>query len=238
MITFFTHCRPFEGEFDKLQRQAIASWVAAVPDCQIVMLGHGGHFAFPYSFARAEANDHGMALVSDVFATGEEMASHDLLCEISSDIVLGADVNRALRAIEDVERPFVIGQRWDIDPGADPDTATLHPASAADYFIFRRGTLGPIPPFAVGRTAYDNWLIWAAIEQWGCTVIDATEVVTAIHVRHSYPEYGDKARMLQSEERKENHRLGWATGMPRWYRVTDAPYVLTPAGEVKERGHA
>ena len=31
-ITFFTHCRAFEGEFDQLQRRGIQSWREAVPE--------------------------------------------------------------------------------------------------------------------------------------------------------------------------------------------------------------
>jgi hypothetical protein len=92
--------------------------------------------------------------------------------------------------------------------------------------LYKRGTLGGIPPFAVGRTAYDNWLVWAAMERWGMTVIDATETITAIHINHSYPEYGDREKMLQSEERKENHRLARETEMNRWYGINDAPFIM------------
>jgi hypothetical protein len=222
VITFFTHCRPFEGEFDALQRMALESWGSAVPDCEIINVANSVAF-----------NEHGTALVNSIFEVGEQKAHYDLLCEVSSDIVLGADINRALQAIADIERPFVVGQRWDIEPGAHPDTAKLHPPSAADYFIYRRGTLGEIPPFAVGRTCYDNWLIWAAIHRWDMTVIDATEIITAIHVNHGHPEYGSKARMMQSDERRENYRLMLETA-PRHFQVDDAPYVLRK-GKVEKR---
>ena len=239
MITFFTHCRPFRGEFDELQRVAIASWRSAVPGCQIILMGDDESVARPADELGADwvgpipTNDHGTPLVSIIFGYGEEYGRHEWLCEISSDIVLGGDFQDALEAIQKIERPFVVGQRWDIDPGAPPERATLHPPSAADYFIYRRGTLGEIPPFAVGRTAYDNWLIWAAIHEWGLTAIDATDAITAVHINHGYPEYGTKQRMIQSEERKENFRLMLETA-PRHYQVDDAPYVLRD-GEVVKR---
>ena len=243
MITFFTHCRAFDGEFDKLQKMAIESWIGAVPGCQVILMGdERGTLEtaerFGVGWLSVHTNSNGTALVSDIFNRGWVMGYHDLLCEISSDIVLGADLKFALDALREVEKPFVVGQRWDIDQGAKPETAVLHPPSAVDYFLFRRDKgrdiSADIPPFAIGRTAYDNWLIWAAIHLWDMTVIDATEAITAIHVNHGYPEYGDKQKMLQSEERAENHRLAKATGCDRWYGVNDAPNVMVN-WKVKER---
>lgn len=233
MLTFFSHCRPFTGEFDALQRMAIESWRAAVPGCEVILLSGG--YTTPTVVAtemdlaysdRIGCNSHGTELVSSIFKEGERLASHDLLCEISADIVLGGDFALALEAIADIERPFVVGQRWDIDPGAAAETAKLHPPSAVDYFIFRRGTLGEIPPFAVGRTCYDNWLVWAAVHRWDLMVIDATEAITAIHVNHSHPEYGSKEKMLASQERQENVRLAHESGCTYWPGTDYTPWVI------------
>lgn len=238
MIVFFTHTRPFEGEFDALQRMAIESWYGAVPECKVILFGHTA--IDPDVFVPVlTTNEHGTSRVDTMIAKAQEVAAKlwpgiSLLCMISSDIVLGAEFPLALEALAGIERPFVIGQRWDIAPGAMHEDVVLHPPAAVDYFIFRPGALGEIPPFAVGRTAYDNWLVWAAIEQWNLQVIDATEDITAIHVNHDHPEYGDKATMLASEERQENIRLAKATGMPRWYGVDDAPWVMC-SGRIQER---
>lgn len=221
-ITFFTHTRPFEGEFDRIQRTAMDSWRTAVPGCQVVAVND-----------HVEHNEEGTALVSSIFEQGERLADHELLCEISSDIVLGGDFAQALDALEGIERPFVVGQRLDIDPGAPPESAELHPPSAVDYFIYRRGTLGQIPPFAVGRTAYDQWLVWAAVRQWGLTVIDATETITAIHLNHGHPEYGTKEKMIQSEERQRNYQMVLETGA-HLYGTNNAPWVMN-AGKVTRR---
>lgn len=239
MITFFTHTRPFVGEFDELQRTAISSWRTAVPGCEVVLIGEdNGQSALKRiersdKSGHATTNEYGTALVNSIFETGESLARNELLCEISSDIILGGDILGALEIIKRIPRPFVVGQRWDIDRGAAADTAVLHPPSAVDYFIYRRGTLGEIPPFAVGRTAYDNWLVWAAVHLWNCTVIDATHDITAIHVNHGYPEYGDKQKMLQSAERDENIRL-MHESKASIYGVKHTPFVLVNR-EVKER---
>ena len=242
MITFFTVVRPFVGEFAQLQRLAIQSWLSAVPGCQVVVIGDREGAAEACAELGVEhaplvaVNAQGTELVNDVFRVGEERARHELLCEISADIVLGGDFLGALRAIAPVAQPFMIGQRWDVEPGTvDPARATLHPPCGIDYFVYRRGTLGEIPPFAVGRTVYDNWLVWAACERWGLLVIDATAAVTAVHVNHSHPEHGNKAAMLKSAEKHENTRLMWASGCPRPYGVNDAPWVLSAAGNIERR---
>jgi len=237
-VTFFTVIRPFVGEFNELQRLAIGSWLGAVPGSEVLVMGAREGAAEACAdlgvthIPGITTNEHGTELVSDVFVQAQQMARHDWLCEISADIVLGGDFILALQAIRKLRRPFVVGQRWDVTP--DGTECKLHPPCGVDYFLFKRDTLGDIPPFAVGRTLYDNWMVWAAMERWGLTVIDATETITALHLAHGYPEYGDKAVMLQSEEKRHNTRLFFDSGAPRPYGINDAPYVMV-VGKVKER---
>lgn len=240
MITFFTIVRPFVGEFDRLQRAAIGSWQGAVPECEVLVFGdrEGAGEACAALGAthvpKIATNAQGTELVADAFSMAEELAGDDLLCEVSADIVLGADFLPALRAIAALEHPFVVGQRWDIDPGQGARDAQLHPPCGIDYFVYRRGTLGDIPPFAVGRTLYDNWLIWAAMHRWGLQVIDATQAITAIHVNHGYGSAG-KAAVLAGEEVARNAHLFFASGAPRPFGTNDAPWVLAQ-GRVRKRG--
>jgi len=42
-----------------------------------------------------------------------------------------------------------------------------------------------MPPFAMGRIAWDNWVILQAIDR-GIPVIDGSEIVKAIHLKHDY----------------------------------------------------
>lgn len=232
-VTFFTVIRPFVGEFDSIQRLSIASWMSAIPVSETLIFGarEGAEETCWALGAKhipdVAANEHGTELVNDVFGQAQELAQYDLLCEISADIVLGGDFVHALQGLEGVQRPFVVGQRWDVttDNGLE-----LHPPCGIDYFLFRRGTLGEIPPFAVGRSAYDQWLVWAAVNRWGCTTIDATETITALHQHHGHPEYGDKAGLLQSEEVAANRALAGG----HLYAINNAPFVMR-AGKVQKR---
>jgi hypothetical protein len=237
-VTFFTVTRPFVGEFDRIQRLAISSWLSAVPTSEVLVFGNREGTADACRVLGAKhipavtTNEHGTELVNAVFKQAHELAQGDWrrwLCEVSADIVLGGDFAMALEGAEKLAKPFIVGQRWDVK--AD-NTMSLHPPCGIDYFLYRRDTLGEIPPFAVGRSAYDQWLLWAAIEQWGMTVIDATETITALHQNHGYPEYGDKAKLLASEERA--HNLELASECKRWYGINDAPFVMK-MGKVVQR---
>ena len=241
-MIFYTIPRAFEGEFDKLQRMAIESWQGAIPDARVVLMGdepgteEAAHELGCIYLSNLECNAQGTPLIRSAFTQMGRYGQDGLLCEISADIVLGADLADVLPAIERIERPFVVGQRWDIEPGAAHETATLHPPCGVDYFIYRAGTLGSIPPFAVGRTAYDNWLIWAAMERWDLQVIDATEAITAIHVNHGYPAWDDgKQGLLSGMERQENQRLFFESGATRYYGINDAPWVMRRGGAIERR---
>ena len=240
MITFFASPRPFAGEFREIQRTAIASWLSAAPGAQAILIGEaeGAHemaesFGIEH-YGDVATNEWGTELAPDVFRIGIEHARHDWICALNADNVVSADIVTAIEALSDVEKPFVIGQRTDVDPSGKEEPQ-LHQVNGVDWFLFRKGTVpaDDIPPFAVGRTCHDNWLVWAAVERWGLTVIDATHDVLVIHLNHGYPEYGSKELMLQSAEKKQNARILWDNA-PRPYRIDDAPWSLVN-GEMKPR---
>ncbi len=78
---------------------------------------------------------------------------------------------------------------------ADVDWESLRELTAAegvprgdewiDYFVFRRGQLGPLPPFAVGRPGWDNWMIWRA-RKLRLPLVDMSHSVVVAHQDHGY----------------------------------------------------
>ena len=65
------------------------------------------------------------------------------------------------------------------------ESGSLDAPYGSDYFVFPKGALGPLPPFAVGRPGWDNWMIYRAREL-RVPVVDASECVLVIHQNHSY----------------------------------------------------
>ena len=83
----------------------------------------------------------------------------------------------------------------------------------------------------MGRTVYDNWLIWRA-RSLGVPVIDASRVVTCVHQNHertytslgmARPDAGDD--LTQGIEARRNLQL--AGGRRHVFTLRNANWVLT-----------
>ncbi|MDR1741137.1 MAG: glycosyltransferase family 2 protein [Synergistaceae bacterium] len=148
--------------------------------------------------------DRGTPLFSDALARGQAMASGDVVAYVNSDIVLFDDF---LRGIETVQaqgwsRWLLVGCRQNLDmPGeaidfADPmwreklraraiSDGVSNGASGKDYFAFPRGMYADVPPFAIGRSTFDDWMVSFPMLS-GFPVVDCTQAVLAVHQNHDY----------------------------------------------------
>ena len=92
-----------------------------------------------------------------------------------------------------------------------------------DWFVFPAGLFGEVPPFAIGRAGFDNWLVWKA-RQVG-VVVDATNDVRAVHQPHGYEHVeGGMDEAYYGEEAARNLEL--AGGKGHVYTLHDASHVL------------
>jgi hypothetical protein len=130
----------------------------------------------------------------------------------------------------------VVGQRWDLDQREllrfSPDWAArlhqdlelrgrLHPPGGSDYFIFPRDCFTAMPPFAIGRAGWDNWMFFYARQQrW--PVVDATQVLPVIHPDHDYSHLPGGQPHYRLPETAENVRL--AGGRRAIFSLADADY--------------
>jgi tetratricopeptide (TPR) repeat protein len=179
---------------------------------------------------------------------------------VNSDIILMSDF---FPAAAQPKRRFseflMIGRRWDIDIQIPvdfgycawedqirrilPKAGSLHAVTGIDYFVFTRNLWPGIPAFAIGRTTWDNWLVYYPLSQKK-PVIDATGSVTAIHQNHHYGHLsGGMAEAFKGREAKRNRSLaGGCLSSGRIIGLTsDATWELTPRGlqkrEFEARAH-
>jgi hypothetical protein len=251
VLTLFTVPKPFEGHIGVIQRNAIQSWRALGPACQIFLCGDEVGTEDAASslgvdrIPEVERNAFGTPLLSSIFAAVEARADRPLLGYVNADILLLSDFSDAVRRIAAARRRFLmVGQRWDLDvtepldfqsPGAEQKlralvdrSGTLHPPSGSDYFVFPRGALGPLPPFAVGRPGWDNWMIYRARSlQW--PVVDATESARIVHQNHGYTHVkqgtGDAWEGPEADRNRELIGPG-----ERIFTLADVTHRLTPKG--------
>jgi hypothetical protein len=251
MITLFTVPKPMHGEFRHLQENAVGSWRAMGPDVEILILGEeDGVAGLAARFGarhlpNVARNEYGTPRIDDIFRIGQQEGTQPLLCYVNADIILGSDFPAAVRAAAGFGRPFLmVGQRWTLkidaaldftDPGWWEKLRERVRAeggqdekSAIDYFVFRRGLWPAIPPFAVGRTMWDNWLIYAARAR-GAAVIDAGAMVQAVHPFHGYRHHpGGRAGVWEGPEAERNLEL--AGGLEHYFTIADATHLLAPQG--------
>jgi hypothetical protein len=254
MLTIFTVPKPFRGHIGNIQRNAIQSWLQLRPACEVILFGDdegtaevAAEFGIRHIPAVAR-NEYGTPLVNSMFEVAQHSATHSLMAYVNADIILLSDFVTAVQLMP--KHSFLmVGHRWDLDINEPLDfnkanwelllrtsvaeNGKLHGHAGIDYFVFRRGFWRDIPPFAIGRTAWDNWLIYRT-RSLGAPVIDATRTVTAIHQNHDYAHHTQgKDGIWKGPEAQNNREL--AGGRSHVFTLCDVNCILTSQGLKRPR---
>ena len=234
MLTIFSVPKPFAGPIGEIQRRALNSWIVLGDDVEVILLGDEKGIAEEAARAGAEhvadleRTSHGTPRLDSAFAAADRIARHPLRCFVNADVILFDDVLVAATQVSaSVERFLIVGQTLDVAEPRDRADALARGrrrgAAALDYFVFTAGLYGDVPPFAIGRACFDNWLVWRARQQG--LVVDASGDVAAVHQPHDYEHMlGGKAETYYGEEARRNLEL--AGGKSRLYTLHDASHVL------------
>jgi len=87
----------------------------------------------------------------------------------------------------------------------------LFQSNAQDYFTVTKRAFDwdAIPPFVVGRPAYDNWLVDHVYHKPNVSLVDATKTVSIIHQTDGDGILSQGGKMVKSEaDREYNRRVG------------------------------
>jgi predicted O-methyltransferase YrrM len=104
----------------------------------------------------------------------------------------------------------------------------LYLLSGMDWWAFRRGLYDHMPPLLVGRTAWDNWLLAAALDR-GIPAVDASRYVLAVH-------QGQSQRLDPSNaERVYNSDLYQQAGLQARGELPETDWLLDGAGVLVPR---
>jgi hypothetical protein len=248
MLTIFAAPKGFRGHIGVIQRNAIRSWTLLRPACEIILLGNDdgvADIAAEYGLRHIPdiaRTTFGTPLVSDLFKQAERSSDRAFFCYVNSDIILMSDFMQAMqRVVASSSRFLLVGHRWNVDVTVALDFeqdweeqlrsqartgGTLAGPSSIDFFAFPRGVFGEIPPFAIGRPRWDNWMLYRA-RSLRMPLIDATPVVMAVHQNHDYshhPQGKDGTR--HGDEALINEKL--AGDKLQMFTITDASHLLMP----------
>lgn len=258
MLTIFSTPKPFEGQINIIQRNAIQSWMRLSPAAEIILCGNERgtkEIASEFNLIHLpciKTNQFGTPLLDSLFEQAQAKASNDIMCYVNADILLMNDLVSTIRmAKESLGKTqfMIVGLRWNFDIDKEWDfkegdsDKKLHDFAVTngaihhmgtDYYAFTKGSLGQLKPFAIGRYFWDGWLLYHAKSE-GVNVIDATGQISAFHQNH-FEKRGAKSikkKYVLSVEEAINKKLcGW---YPASVTILDSDYIMT-SGELKKPG--
>lgn len=252
MITIFTNPRPFRGIFDKIQRDALKSWIKFCPGCQIILFEDEEKttksvalkFGLDY-VGNAKCDEFGTPLIDSVMSIAKKMAKFETLAYINTDIIL---LKNFVPAIEEVKSKiknkdyFISGQRYNLDIKGNLDfedvnfeekildevskSGKLYSPACMDYWVFSRDSKFKIPSFVIGRPGIDGWLVYNN-RITKVPVVDMTPTIKIIHQNHNYPH---AKKDFFEIEKQENLKL--ASGFKNMLTLREADWVYVN-GELK-----
>lgn len=199
MLIFST----FKSSADHRAYNAVHSWQLIKPRPVVLLIGEetealAEELGTDY-VSEVARNDQGTPLLDDIYYIAQHRyADEEIFAYVNGDIIFFNGLHGMVAEIASDSTNFlIVGQRKDVEINERlhfndmwqlrlmqqvAEAPFLSPCGA-DYFIFRKGMFGKMPPFAIGRTSFDNWMIYDCLQR-EIPVFDATEKIVAIHQNH------------------------------------------------------
>ena len=255
MISIFTYPRPFIGEFDKIQRNALLSWLK-LKNVKIFIFNDENNTSkkvceeYNLNFiSEIKKNKNGTPLVDHCLESIKNKCPDSVIAHVSTDIILCKDFTETIERVDKLfenKNYYLIGRRIDIDaiPSFSKTSFTdidinklkndgsIHPPSATDYLVFSKNFRIKMPPFIIGRPGWDNWLI-GYCKKNKIPIIDTTDSITALHQNHSYP---SKKLSYFEEECDYNFNLSGGDNNLMTLRESDYIYLFCENKIIRPKG--
>ncbi len=205
MITIFSTPKAFNGHIGLIQRNALNNW--SLFDQEIILFCDDpgvGKAAKKYGarhIPKVERTKFGTPIIGSIFHRAQLKASNDLMMYVNTDIVFTRGILETAEYVNsNLDQFLVIGNRYDLNVGHSikykgewptrwekraKKSGVPHSGGGVDYFMFRKGMYKDMPKFALGRGFWDSWLMGRAFKD-GVPVIDASDIIFAIHQNHDY----------------------------------------------------
>jgi len=247
LLTIFAAPKPFTNpHIATIQRNAIQSWKRLNPEVQVFLMGQETGLAETAlelgvrHFDTVRLTEQTKTpYVSSMIETARQNSDSPLLLCINADVILLSEFFSAVRHLHEWAPDFLmVGPRWDLevtqllefDAGWEDrlrqealTRGKFHVPLGSDYFLFPRIGFKNIPDFAMGRSAWDNWMIYNYRSKH-LPVVDGTLALNVIHQNHDYSHLPGNKPPYRLPETMENIRL--AGGRRCLFFLKDADYQI------------
>ena len=252
LITIFITPKAFDREhIAMIQRNAIRSWKALGKDVDILLIGddpgveENAKALGVRHIPEVKRNSSGTPMLDDIFKIARDNSDSPLLAYVNADIILKKDfLENAKLMLQKEKRFLLVGQRWDLDVQKDLEfpegwetefdkdlkaRGRRHPTGGSDYFIYPRDIFTNIPPFAIGRSGWDNWMFYEArVKGW--KLINCSKAINIIHQDHDYAHLPNGLPHYRQPESAENVKA--AGGKRTIFTLLDCNYELSEDGNL------
>lgn len=246
LLTLFTAPKPFTNpHINIIQRNAIQNWLQLGPEVKVLMMGRetgmpevaaelGVHHVHEVA-----CHEAGPPIISSMIDYARRLTDSPYLCITNADVLFFPEILSTTLAVARLADKFLLlSQRWDLEirdlydfsPGWETrlwhevqSRGRLHPPLGSDYFIFPRELLEDIPDFTIGRSGWDNWIIYHAMQE-GWATLDITPSLRIVHQNHDYSHLPGNRPPYKLPETKQNIAL--AGGEENMLTIMDMPQQL------------
>lgn len=244
MYTIFSCPKDFTSLFGIIQRNAIHSWLKLSIKPKIILFGNfeekilkefdSVNIVF---LSIDDLNEYETPYINKIFEKAIQNSTTDTLCYVNSDIILFDDFSNAINILERRKKFFGVGMRYNVglteliefEDKKDFQNKFLKHIkidtyTGSDYFVFNKNQIKNIPSFLIGRTCWDNWLMYYASKN-KLNLIDCTSDVFCVHQKHDYSHIKtSKINHYKGIERDYNFKqLG---GLDKIYDIRDCDFIL------------
>lgn len=259
MLTIFSIPKPFRGEAERLQMNAVQSWRASNPAARIVLCGDDEGVAEQAAslgvehLGAVESSQFGTPMISSVFQKMIRRFPSDYYVYMNCDIILLEEVEPIIKLIPFVDFLGVVRRiNMNVEETLDFRTdwylnlknrltvsGVLEAERAIDFFLFRPNSIWEqMPAFVVGRPYWDNWMIFSARKN-RLPVVDLTPELKIIHQNHGYTHIPSSyGRWWLGPEADHNRELAKAAGCvdqhDRVFTIFNATHIFTTNGMKKK----
>lgn len=244
MYTIFSCPKDFTSLFGIIQRNAIHSWLKLSSKPKIILFGNfeenilkefdSENIVF---LSIDDVNEYETPFINKIFEKAIQNSTTDTLCYVNSDIILFDDFSNTINILEKRKKFFGVGRRYNVDlkklikfenkndfQNKFLKNIIIDKYFGSDYFIFNKNQIKNIPSFLIGRTCWDNWLMYYASKN-KLDLTDCTNDIFCVHQKHDYSHIKtDTKNHYKGIERDYNLRqLG---GLDKVYHIRDCKFIL------------
>jgi len=203
--------RPFAGDIETVQMQAINNWLRITPRCEIILVVDeesttakkvGG---LGVKIIDVKRSISGVPLLDSMFEEVVKIAKYDVICYITADILLSKDFSDEIlkfhnNAFSKFGNYAGISCRYDLldkdilkGDLTDDEYYNLclkhskkRRRSGIDLWVLHKKTKVTYLPFPIGRCLTDNWFV-SYCKYNSIKVVDFSEQIKIVHQNHGKP---------------------------------------------------